>query len=274
MNVNRLLFKTHLLFQSLGRGEFLTRCKMIIEPKLEKIIRNRYPYNSQAKSFSELTAILYDIFTVKDVNPRLEEELVKVEAELGPRLEALYLREDLPWSARHNADPTLARLCYLLTRMLQPEIIVETGVAYGVTSFYLLSALMKNGRGILYSIDLPPLCKNSEAYVGILVPSSLRTQWRLMIGPSERLLPQVCAEVKCIDIFVHDSLHTYRHMMFEFSSVLSCLKGTYAVLADDIEGHGAWFDFTKRLGPQFQAVVKHSYKDGLCGIALSRSDKN
>ena len=37
--------------------------------------------------------------------------------------------------------------------------VVETGVAHGVTSRFILEALERNGRGFLWSIDLPPLEK-------------------------------------------------------------------------------------------------------------------
>src|ERR1700687_229783 len=44
---------------------------------------------------------------------------------------------------------------YAAARALAPDCIVETGVANGVSSSYLLLALQKNGRGRLRSIGLP-----------------------------------------------------------------------------------------------------------------------
>ena len=45
-------------------------------------------------------------------------------------------------------------LQYAVVRAFQPKIIVETGVANGVSSAYILLALQANGRGTLYSIGL------------------------------------------------------------------------------------------------------------------------
>src|SRR5215472_8825018 len=45
-------------------------------------------------------------------------------------------------------------LQYAAVRASTPEVVVETGVANGVSSSYLLLALQKNGRGILHSIEL------------------------------------------------------------------------------------------------------------------------
>lgn len=45
---------------------------------------------------------------------------------------------------------------YTIIRIRKPDIVVETGVAQGVSSTFILQALEDNGRGQLYSIDLPP----------------------------------------------------------------------------------------------------------------------
>jgi predicted O-methyltransferase YrrM len=46
---------------------------------------------------------------------------------------------------------------YVIIRALKPNIIVETGVANGASSFYLLLALKRNKKGHLFSIDFPNL---------------------------------------------------------------------------------------------------------------------
>jgi len=45
-------------------------------------------------------------------------------------------------------------LLYAMVRALKPEVVVETGVANGVSSSFILKALDRNSRGRLYSIDL------------------------------------------------------------------------------------------------------------------------
>jgi hypothetical protein len=47
-------------------------------------------------------------------------------------------------------------ILYSIVRAYKPEIVVETGVAHGVTSAFLLCAMHENRKGHLYSIDLPP----------------------------------------------------------------------------------------------------------------------
>jgi len=43
---------------------------------------------------------------------------------------------------------------YAAIRSLRPEVVVETGVANGVSTAYLLLALDQNGKGILHSIEI------------------------------------------------------------------------------------------------------------------------
>lgn len=44
---------------------------------------------------------------------------------------------------------------YLLIRAIKPAIVVETGVAAGISSSHILKALCDNGSGFLHSVDLP-----------------------------------------------------------------------------------------------------------------------
>src|SRR5262245_51341120 len=48
-------------------------------------------------------------------------------------------------------------LLYLAARVIRPEHFVETGVQNGMSSAFILLALKHNGRGQLYSVDLPPI---------------------------------------------------------------------------------------------------------------------
>lgn len=56
----------------------------------------------------------------------------------------------------NDGDAGLVRTIWCLVRHLKPKRVVETGVAHGVTSRFVLEALERNGSGHLWSIDLPP----------------------------------------------------------------------------------------------------------------------
>jgi len=54
-----------------------------------------------------------------------------------------------------DADKSLCPAAWCVTLHTRPEVVIETGVAHGVTSRILLEALRHNDRGQLWSIDLP-----------------------------------------------------------------------------------------------------------------------
>jgi predicted O-methyltransferase YrrM len=177
-----------------------------------------------------------------------------------------------PFGAFHNGTTTLGRLCYLACRHARPQVVIETGVAYGVTSSYVLQALTENKQGVLHSIDLPPLAREAKQQVGRFVPQELRGPWRLEIGSAKVLLPKIVKRSGKIDMFVHDSLHTYAHMSWEFEVALSALKPGGVVVADDIEGNRAFEEFVQRPEIQSWSVLRQEGKNALCGIAVTKSN--
>jgi predicted O-methyltransferase YrrM len=164
------------------------------------------------------------------------------------------------------ADSVMARLCYLACRLVSPEIVVETGVAYGVSSAFILRALEMNGHGTLFSVDLPPLRRDYERFWGIAVPEELRGRWRLHRGTSARVLPRLFKENPTVDLFVHDSLHTRRNMRREFDTAWPHLRSGALLLADDVERNNAFGDLRTK-DPALWRVVKDRETSPLQGRA-------
>jgi hypothetical protein len=147
---------------------------------------------------------------------------------------------------------------YAFCRYIKPEIVVETGVHYGSSSAFILKALRCNGKGRLYSIDLPNVTYMRDDRVihydllphkgttGFAVPPELRKNWTLITGDSRVELPKLVSEIGMgrIDIFHHDSKHTYEHMLFEYQTVWPALKEkTGLLLSDDVLWNSAFQDF-------------------------------
>lgn len=158
-------------------------------------------------------------------------------------------------SRRWAADSLLARCAYLACRLAKPEVVVETGVAYGVSSAFILAAMEENGRGRLYSVDLPPLRRASRTLHGAAVPEGLRDRWTLRRGSSRRVLPDLLRDLGEIDLFLHDSLHTRRNMLFEFDGAWLALRPGGVLLADDVERNGAFGELRSK-EPSLWRVVK------------------
>jgi Methyltransferase domain len=190
----------------------------------------------------------------RDVAAFLDEEgLAQIDAAVRERTERL--GADVPFPLVHNAAPSLARLCYALCRALRPGVVLETGVAYGVSSSFLTQALALNGEGHLHSVDRGPVRPGSDSYIGALVPDELRSRWTLHRGTSRRVLPGLLDQLDGLALFIHDSQHTYRNVTWELRTVAPRLARPAAVVVDDVAGNRAFEDWVERSGPAFSAVV-------------------
>jgi predicted O-methyltransferase YrrM len=159
-------------------------------------------------------------------------------------------------SVPHGTTPntTLGRWLYAVVRVLQPETVIETGVAQGASSWLILNALRRNDRGTLYSIDLPMRDTHRDYNVagvdqtGSMVPEMLRDRWRLLIGDSTIELPRLLGEVDRVDVFFHDSDHSYEAMRKEFSAVAPRLRGGGVLVADDVHKNAAFAETCRTHG--------------------------
>lgn len=173
-----------------------------------------------------------------------------------------------PIDPKHNGDPVLAQLAYFAVRTVRPEVVVESGVAHGVTSSFVLKALDDNRKGKLVSIDLPPLGSHSDDWVGIAIPDRLRARWELVRGRSAVVLPSLTKTLPPIGVFVHDSLFTYRNTRRELGAILSSRAEAFAVLANCVEKSNAFREMTLEHVPDFVAVLSAQTKDELIGLAI------
>jgi predicted O-methyltransferase YrrM len=147
-------------------------------------------------------------------------------------------------------------LQYALVRALKPAVVLETGVASGVSTAYFLLALKKNGCGALDSIEL-----GDTAFLppgrspGWVVPDWLRAPWKMHIGDSRELLAPLAQKLAPLDIFIHDSLHTYDHMTLEFEQAFPYLKPGGILIADDALWNPAFNEFSERIhAPAARAI--------------------
>jgi hypothetical protein len=195
--------------------EFFDRVMTVVERTSDGVAGSRNGHDHALTYIDALSAALN--VPSNDITRLLEEsELKRLESIVTAGI--MKTRGQGPFDSGHNGNSCLARSIYVLCRVLAPEVVLETGVAYGVTSAFTLQAMAVNRKGTLISIDLPPLGKDADRHVGALIPEELKGRWQLHRGPAKRILPKLVKAIEEVDIFVHDSLHTYRHMSFEFET--------------------------------------------------------
>jgi hypothetical protein len=129
---------------------------------------------------------------------------------------------------------------YHLLRTLNIKTVVETGIDYGISS-----AVFLHGGCELYSIE-PKLKKDIKDTVNKLwLP-----RWRIIEGRSQDKLPELLQRLGRIDLFWHDSEHTYEAQMFEYETALPHAKfiGSHDIRHKSCikDGNYAWDDFLER----------------------------
>ena len=156
---------------------------------------------------------------------------------------------------------------YAIIRKLRPTTVVETGVCNGLSSAIVLAALMRNASGHLYSIDLPEyadLRENDAQFwigkggavvpgneqSGWLVPLKLRERWTLSLGKSSELLPELLGTVGDVDLFIHDSEHSFQNQLSEFRNAFNRLRSGGIIFASDINWSRAFDVFAKEVSGQ------------------------
>lgn len=172
-----------------------------------------------------------------------------------------------------------AELLYSIVSKYEPENIIETGVCNGVSSLVILSALDENGSGDLYSIDYPmyanePLPEfRKTAYPdghafsaipankepGWIIPENLKQRWDLRVGKSQQKLPILLSEIDNLDVFIHDSEHTFPCMMFEYELAWERLNEDGILLSDDVSRNNSFRKFTDVREPKCFGVGSLGY---------------
>jgi predicted O-methyltransferase YrrM len=190
---------------------------------------------------------------IKSLTGAATEEIRRFTAEITANRyfrDELERHRDCPGRRRYSSwgigiGSTLGIVLYVLCRQQRPGIVVETGVASGISSSYILCALRQNTHGKLYSIDMPGW---GDSQSGWLIPDYLRHRWHLTLGRSSETLGPLLERIGNIDMFLHDSDHSYRNMTWEFQTAWSYLNSGGLLLSHNIDYNNAFPDFCRNVG--------------------------
>lgn len=126
-------------------------------------------------------------------------------------------------------------LLYFLTRLLRPEVVLETGVAAGWSTSAFLSGIRENGSGHLYSSDFPYFrMPNPERYVGCIVPDELRGPWTLRTKGDRRNLEEMLGPDMAVNLVHYDSDKSRGGREWFMGRIAGYLARNAVVVMDDI----------------------------------------
>ena len=172
-----------------------------------------------------------------------------------------------------------ALFLYWTVRQLKPQVIAQAGVCNGLSAAFMVMALAKNGgEGKLHAVDLAPVFNSNDEnwkvrgkVYGVTIPEGKTSGWIVPDAYSDRFsvvqgdakieLPKLLEKLGRIDMFYHDSDHTYDHMMFEFTEAKKYLSKPGVIVSDDISWNASLWDFADQY-----KVPAYNYK-GSVGIA-------
>jgi len=168
-----------------------------------------------------------------------------------------------------DAERSLCRAVWCVALHTRPEVVIETGVAHGITSRIALEALRLNDLGHLWSIDLPfPFDHRLHTETGVAVTDECRPRWSYLEGSSRQWLPRLATKLGHVEMFIHDSLHTTRNTLFEMEQAASAMPEGGVMIVDDIDSHEGFTTFSGR-HPEYQTIICPSADQiGLFGIAV------
>ncbi|QDP85534.1 class I SAM-dependent methyltransferase [Chryseobacterium sp. SNU WT5] len=136
-------------------------------------------------------------------------------------------------------------LIYHACEFTQAKSVVETGVAYGWSSFAALLSLEKR-NGTLYSSDMPYLGQNGDQYVGCIVPEELKPHWKLFRHADKESLPKIFSKNTTFDVVHYDSDKSYEGRTWAYNELYSHLRKGGVFISDDIGDNSAYQDFCEK----------------------------
>lgn len=264
--MNKLSFLTRLLVYAITNpqvGKQLLLAKYQSRQDSKHLVFN---YADKALDFDDIIKDLFPEFSYSIEDFRKGAN--KLQSHVGDFFNKLkneeYPSKKKPYPLEYTLDNKSGLFLYILCKIIKPEKVVETGVAYGLSSMYILQALSENKRGKLYSIDSVFSPWQSKEMIGSAIPSRLHENWNLVFGSSSDNLKKTLSSLGSLDLFFHDSLHTYKNMQFEFETAWPFVNIGGFLVSDDVSGNNAFHDFYSKM--KLNPIILQQNEKSFLGI--------
>jgi len=161
-------------------------------------------------------------------------------------------------------------LLYFLIRKFKLVNIVETGVAAGWSSLFILRALKKNGKGYLYSSDFPYFRQqNPEKNIGLLAKNeSNKDDWFLDIRGDDVALPKIVQRLKnnTIDLLHYDSDKSYSGRDKALKVLNPKINSKTIIIFDDIQDNLHFKNYIEKNDNKFISIRFNAKFLGIIGL--------
>ena len=219
------------------------------EKQVRKDSKNKIKkFNTNPKNLELIVSILFpeQKFSKKDSIKQIQHLVEHINSFYIKLENKKFPSREKPYPLDYSLPIDSGLFLYLLCKSIKPQKVFETGVAYGQSSCFILQALSENNYGKLFSIDAVFRPWETKEKIGSMIPENIKNRWKINFGNSKSTLKKILSDEKEIDIFFHDSLHTYDNMMFEFETAWQYIKNGGFLLSDDVFSNNALLDFCQK----------------------------
>lgn len=209
--LKQIRLRNHLFFSQGLNATWLSQYGLTINASLDNLLNQDYSY-SQLGDYLEDGAKIYRRFSTSN------------SGKFAPY--------------KFDGGENLCVFLYAWIMTAKPKIVVETGVASGITTNVIMEALGKVG-GQLYSIDINP--KSKDVYRG-------GHPWNFVLlkSPRGKSLNKFVQKIQPIDLWIHDSDHSYKWQKFEYEVAKKSLTKKGLLVSDDIDTSSAFGEFAMK----------------------------
>jgi predicted O-methyltransferase YrrM len=249
----------------------LSECSLSNQPKMRVF---QLPQRRQLKQTTQASSPSASFYSMWDAVARFAREI-----RVSEFMSNMVSRRDAYLAEGAMGALDCATL-YGLTRWLRPIVLVESGGFIGMSSAFILKALAdeKLTTSKLYSIELSEDCEQ-----GALIPEELRSSsgFMPMRGRIEDFLKGDQLP-RSIDLFLHDSSHSYQHMLWEFRQFWPRLRDGGLLVSHDVQMNAAFSEFItktyaheKKTGRRdVQRTSHHEWgRWGYLGFAIKKDNR-
>lgn len=161
-----------------------------------------------------------------------------------------------------------ANALYQLVRNEKPEMCIEIGMAYGISTLSILTALEQNGNGALISVDPYDKWDSGLAIAHRNIDcAGLRSRHQHLRQPSHLALPELLSKGLQADLCYIDGMHTFDYVLVDFFYCDKLLRVNGIVGFDD----AGWRSVSRVI--RFLLTHRH-YKEMDVGLPRSYRGRN
>lgn len=238
------------------RETFLAAMSKVMTVSAGPVLRRRTPPTlAQLHAVSRAVHLRPEEAARDLIGERAGVSLERITAEyevVRQRLHDAYGRHGITYPSDRRVGGGSAFFVYALIRGFAPRTVLETGIANGHSTFVILSALEQNGVGRLVSVDV-------DASTGSLLADLDKSRWDQRVldeSHRRRSFQHLVSTLEEIDLFLHDSDHTYRWQRVEYETVHPRMAASSLMLSDDVDASRAFLEFCQSIGRQPTLLVE------------------